>query len=131
MMNFAAGTLVFLGIFGKFGGAVATIPRPVVGGLYCILFGLIAALGLRTVVKADLEEMRNILIIGFILYMGLSLPVYFENATIEIASAPWLAQLIKTVGSTGIAVTAILGLILDNLIPGSREMRGQSKYGEK
>jgi xanthine/uracil permease len=57
-------------------------------------------------------------------------PVYFENTEIIITWAPWLAQIVKTVGTTGIAVTAVLGLILDNVVPGSREIKGQHHYGE-
>jgi xanthine/uracil permease len=126
----SAGILILLGVFGKFGGIISTIPRPVVGGLFCILFGLIAALGMQTLARADLTSMRNLLIIGFVTYMGLSVPVYFENTEIIITWAPWLAQIVKTVGTTGIAVTAVLGLILDNVVPGSREIKGQHHYGE-
>jgi solute carrier family 23 (nucleobase transporter), member 1 len=34
--------LVF-GIFSKFGGLMATMPDPIVGGLYCGIFGMITA----------------------------------------------------------------------------------------
>lgn len=131
IMYVAAVFLIILGLFGKLGGVVATIPRPVVGGLFCILFGLIGALGLSSLARADLSSMRNVMIIGFIIYMGLSVPAYFEKAEVVITWAPWLAQFIKTIGSTGIAVTAILGLLLDNIIPGTAEMRGLPKREEK
>jgi xanthine/uracil permease len=121
---YGASISIFLGLFGKFSGAVATIPRPVLGGLFCVLFGLISSIGLRTVAKADLNSVRNSLIIGFIIYMGFSVPHYFSQTEIVIPSAPWLAQIVSALGSTGIAVTAFLGLILDNIIPGSRKERG-------
>jgi uracil-xanthine permease len=124
VLTFGAGILVILGLFGKLGGAIASIPTPVAGGLFCILFGLIASTGLRTLAKADLTSMRNLLIIGFTIYMGLSVPAYFAEAELTISWAPWLAQIITTVGSTGMAVTAILGLILDNVIPGTPEEKG-------
>ncbi|HVS14556.1 MAG TPA: hypothetical protein VMV46_11575, partial [Thermoanaerobaculia bacterium] len=44
--------------------------------------------------------------------------------------APWLADMVKTVGSTGMAVAAILGLLLDNLIPGTPEERGLAALAE-
>lgn len=69
--------LVLLGIFGKFGGLAAAIPGPVVGGLYCALFGLIAAIGVQQLAKADLSSDRNLFIAGFSLFMGLSVPAYF------------------------------------------------------
>jgi solute carrier family 23 (nucleobase transporter), member 1 len=128
----AAGVLVILGLIAKFGAVVATIPAPIVGGLYCTLFGLIASIGLSNSARADLSSQRNQLIIGFCLFMGLSVPAYFsgveslgfEPGVVTLDWAPWLADMINTVGSTGMAVAAILGLILDNVIPGTPEERG-------
>jgi uracil-xanthine permease len=128
----AAGLLLVLGMVTKFGAAVATIPSPIVGGLYCTLFGLISAVGLSIAARADLQSQRNLLIMGFCLFMGLSVPAYFAGvpalgyppAQIVIPWAPWLAEMLQAIGSTGMAVAAILGLLLDNLIPGSRAERG-------
>lgn len=45
------------------------------------------------------------LILGFILFMGLSVPAYFSG--VELTFEPdWLADMITTVGSTGMAVAA-------------------------
>ena len=120
----AAAMLVGLGLLAKFGAAVASIPVPIVGGLYCTLFGLIAAVGLSIVARADLGSHRNLLIVGFTLFMGLSVPAYFDGVEVVTPAAPWLADLVETVGSTGMAVAALLGLLLDNLIPGTDEERG-------
>ncbi|MCR3921261.1 MAG: purine/pyrimidine permease [Firmicutes bacterium] len=136
VVNIGAGILIFLGIFAKFGGAVATIPSPIVGGLYCALFGLIAAIGISNAAKADLSSMRNLMIIGFILFMGLSVPTYFTG--LEAAGTPfviegavWLSEIITTIGKTSMAVAAFLGLILDNLIPGTAQERGISSKVEQ
>lgn len=128
VVNVAAVILVILGIFGKFGGLVATLPQPIVGALYCTLFGLISAVGLSNTAKADMSSMRNMMIVGFSLFMGLSVPVYIGGAEIVIEGAPWLAEIIKTICSTSMAVAAILGLILDNVIPGTDEERGITSY---
>jgi xanthine/uracil permease len=128
----AAGLLLVMGLVAKVGAAIATIPKPIVGGLYCTLFGLIAAIGLSFAARADLNSQRNQMIIGFSLFMGLSLPAYFQGVPqlgfapvqLSIDSAPWLADLLQTLGSTGIGVAAITGLVLDNLIPGSDAERG-------
>ena len=133
IVNIGAGILIFLGIFGKFGGAVATIPSPIVGGLYCALFGLIAAIGISNTAKADLSSMRDLMIIGFILFMGLSVPAYFKGLAdagtpFVIVGATWLSDIITTIGQTSMAVAAILGLILDNVIPGTPEERGISGH---
>ncbi len=129
-----AGVLVFLGLFTKFGALCATIPEPVVGALYCTLFGLIAGIGIQQISKADLYSDRNLLIIGFSLFMGLSVPAFFKGVP-ALGYAPgseWfsanfpksIADIINAIGTTGMAVSAILGLILDNVIPGTEEERG-------
>ena len=125
VVNIGAVILIFLGIFGKFGAAVATIPGAIVGGLYCALFGLIAAIGISHAAKADLSSMRNMMIIGFIFFMGLSVPFYIGGLGDEVLfGVKWLSDIIKSIGSTGMAVAAIFGLILDNVIPGTLEERG-------
>jgi solute carrier family 23 (nucleobase transporter), member 1 len=134
VVNIGVIVLIFLGIFGKFGGAVATIPGAIVGGLYCTLFGLIASIGISNSAKADLSSMRNMMIMGFILFMGLSVPAYFSGLAaagtpLYFAWAPWLSDMVTTIGSTGMAVAAILGLFLDNIIPGTAEERGIAGYG--
>lgn len=136
VVNMAAIILILLGLLSKFGALVATIPGPVVGGLYCALFGLIASVGLSATAKADLTSQRNLMIIGFTLFMGFVVPAYFkgspgffEGANLVIEGAPWLADMIRTIGSTGMAVAAIFGLLLDNLIPGTDEERGIKAKG--
>jgi solute carrier family 23 (nucleobase transporter), member 1 len=126
----AAGILVLLGLVAKFGALVATIPLPIVGGLYCTLFGLIVSVGLSSLMRADMSSQRNLLIVGFIMFMGLSTPAYFANVEIHISWAEWLGDAIVAVGSTGMAVAAILGLILDNLVPGTPEERGLYRLDE-
>jgi len=127
--------LILLGIFAKFGAFAATIPGPVVGGLYCALFGLIAAVGIQQLAKADLSSDRNLFIAGFSLFMGVSVPAYFEGyvkmytpgAADLLAGLPEaLRNTIESVGKTGMGVGAILGIILDNLIPGTPQERGMT-----
>ncbi len=130
VVNIAVVVLILMGIIGKFGGLVATIPGAIVGGLYCTLFGLIASIGISNSAKADLSSMRNQMIMGFILFMGLSVPYYFQTAGVSFEPM-WLSNIVVSVGSTGMAVAAILGLILDNIIPGTKEERGLHMYGEK
>ncbi len=132
VVTIGAFVLIFLGVFGKFGALASTLPGPVVGAMYCALFGLITAIGVQQVARCDLRSDRNLLIIGFSLFMGLSLPAYFTGVPefgfaakkVVIAAAPWLADMINIIGSTGMAVAAIFGLILDNLLPGTLEERG-------
>jgi len=123
--------LVALGAFAKFGAVVSTIPGPLVGGLYCALFGLIAAVGIQQLAKADLYSQRTLFIAGFILFMGLSVPkwfagsIYGNGSEIVTAALPAaVAKIVISLGSTGMGVAAVLGLFMDNLIPGTAKERG-------
>ncbi|TWT98167.1 Uric acid permease PucK [Botrimarina colliarenosi] len=127
VVQIAGGLLVLLGLFGKFGAIAAAIPQPVVGGLYCVMFGLISAVGVRQFAKADLDSDRNLLIGGFALFMGLSVPAYFnsEAGGAALAAIPYgLGDVLGALGKTGMAVAAVLGIVLDNLIPGTPAERG-------
>jgi len=136
--------LVIVGLFGKFGALAAGIPGPVVGGLYCVLFGMISAVGVQQLAKCDLNSNRNLFIAGFSLFMGLSVPAYFASVagaetidpgetlamyrpTVEVLleNLPSSASgIVKSIGKTGMAVAAILGILLDNLLPGTAKERG-------
>jgi nucleobase transporter 1/2 len=142
VVQIAAVILILLGLFGKFGAVAAAIPGPIVGGLYCTLFGLISAIGIRELTKADLNVDRNLFIAGFALFMGLSVPAYFngdsgsqaleyigtsfqntENGTLN----PFFVavrDVVAAIGKTGMAVAAIIGLTLDNTLPATRKERG-------
>jgi nucleobase transporter 1/2 len=122
----AAGLLVVLGLVAKFGGAIATVPIPIVGGAFLALFGLIAAVGLSNLRRADMDSQRNLMIVGFVLFSGFVFPAYFEGLEGEFSffGIDWLSPIIQQIFSSGIATAAVLGLLLDNLIPGTDAERG-------
>jgi nucleobase transporter 1/2 len=115
--------MIVFGAFGKFGALFTTIPQPIVGGMYCAMFGMIASVGLSNLQFVDLNSARNLFILGFSFFMGLSLPEYFA-ATPVVFEPAWLSDLANTLGSTGMAVGAISALVLDNTVPGTDEERG-------
>lgn len=119
-----AGVLFVLGLFSKFGAVVATIPAPVVGGAYLALFGLIAAVGLSVLRRADMDSQRNLMIVGFVLFSGFVFPSYFNANTVDVLGISWLSDIVNSIGRSGMAVAAVFGLLLDNLIPGTPEERG-------
>jgi nucleobase transporter 1/2 len=118
--------LIALGFVSKIGAFIATIPGPIIGGVYCVLFGLIAAVGLSNLQKADMNSQRNLMIVGFVLFMGLVVPSYMGGLPDDwtLFGSADLTRVVRTIGGSGIAVAAILGLLLDNLIPGTQEERG-------
>jgi nucleobase transporter 1/2 len=126
-----AGAIVMLVLpmFGKFGATLATMPQPVVGSMFVGLFGLIAAVGLSNLQFVNLNNARNLFIIGISFFAGLSFPAHFNAVAINWAAAGKLAEtlgsIVQTILTTGMAVAAIFGIVLDNLLPGAtREERG-------
>jgi solute carrier family 23 (nucleobase transporter), member 1 len=122
-----AGVLVVLGLVSKIGGIIATIPQQVVGGVYLALFGLIAAVGLSNLRRVDMDSQRNLMILGIVLFSGFVFPQYFNVYAGEdwnLWGIDWLSSIVQSIGSSGIAVAAVFGLLLDNLIPGTDEERG-------
>ncbi len=130
VVQIAAVILILLGLFGKFGAIAACMPEPIVGGLYCVMFGLISAVGIKELTKADLNVDRNLFVAGFALFMGLSVPFYFDSdpgkAMLEQVGtfSKGLSDVIGSIGNTGMAVAAIIGLLLDNTLPATRKQRG-------
>jgi len=124
-----AALMLVLGAIGKFGAVFTSIPQPIVGGMYCAMFGMIAAVGLSNLQFVNLNSARNLFIIGFAFFMGLSLPTYFSNNPLDLVSSlDWLEGIINILGQTGMAVGAFIALLLDNTIPGTDEERGLTAW---
>ena len=73
IMTWAAVAAIVLAWVGKLGAALQTIPLPVMGGIMILLFGSIAAVGLNTLIKnqVDLHKSRNLIIVGVTLVFGI------------------------------------------------------------
>lgn len=123
VVQIGAGLMVVLAMLGKFGALFTTIPQPIVGGMYCTMFGMIASVGLSNLQFVNLNSARNLFILGFAFFMGLSLPEWFAANPVTF-SPGWAADVVNTLGSTGMAVGAIIALVLDNTIPGTDQERG-------
>ncbi len=115
--------MIGLAMFGKFGGLFTTIPTPIVGGMYCVMFGMIAGVGLSNLQFVSLNSARNLFVLGFALFMGLTLPHYFGKTELTLEPA-WMKNIVETLCKTGMAVGAVTALVLDNVIPGTDEERG-------
>lgn len=104
VMRIAAVFAIILSFIPKLGGLVQTIPTPVIGGISIILFGMIASVGIRTVVEnqVDMTQRRNLIIASVILVLGLG------GAVVEIAEG---------VQFSGMGLAAIVGLLLNKILP--------------
>ncbi|XP_033104119.1 solute carrier family 23 member 2-like [Anneissia japonica] len=123
--------MILLGCFGKFGALFVTIPDPIVGGLFCVMFGMVTAVGLSNLQFVDLNSSRNLFVVGFSLIMGLVIPNWLnENPTAIQTGISEIDQIITVLLSTSMFVGGILGFLLDNTIPGTDEERGLLKWRE-
>ena len=107
IMRIAAVFAICLGFIPKMSALIRTIPVGVIGGISIILFGMIAAIGVRTLVerKVDLKQSRNLLIGAVIFVLGLGgavLPINFGQVHFTIE---------------GMALAAIVGIILNIILP--------------
>ncbi len=104
IMTWAAITAIALAFVGKLGGALQTIPTPVMGGIMVLLFGAIAVVGMNSLTKVpNLMNPRNLIIIAVILVLGLG-----TYAVTELT--------IKGIGLAGIA-----GVVLNLVLPKAKE----------
>ncbi|XP_066505709.1 solute carrier family 23 member 1 [Hoplias malabaricus] len=117
--------MVFLGLFGKFSAVFITIPEPVIGGMFLVMFGMIAAVGISNLQYVDLNSSRNLVILGFSTFSGLVLPTWFHSNPDMISTGiTELDQLIMVLFTTHMFIGGFFGFVLDNTIPGTDEERG-------
>lgn len=109
VLRIAACYAIVLGLLGKFGVILQTIPQPVMGGVSIILFGMISSVGARTMVdsKLDFSNSRNLIIASLIFVFGIAI----DNIII------W-----KTVSVSGLALAALVGVLCNKLLPKDREL---------
>ncbi|XP_063232307.1 solute carrier family 23 member 2 isoform X2 [Bacillus rossius redtenbacheri] len=132
VIQYAAVLMLLQGVISKFGAVFIIIPEPVVGGMFCVMFGMIAAFGLSALQYVDLNSSRNLYILGFSTFFGLVLPKWMEQNPNAIQLGNEIADGILTVLlSTSILVGGVVGCVLDNLIPGTPEERGLIAWQEQ
>lgn len=71
--------MILFGTFTKFGAAFAIIPEPIIGGIYCVMFGIITGVGISSAQFVDLNSPRNLFILGFSIFFGLAFPTWISN----------------------------------------------------
>ena len=68
-----------VGVVGKIGALFVSIPDPIVGGVFMVMFGMISAVGISNLQFADMNSSRNLFVVGFSIVFGLALPHYMET----------------------------------------------------
>lgn len=116
----AAVLAVTFGFVGKISAIIQTIPVAVMGGVSILLFGIIASSGMRMLIDrhVDLGRKRNLIISSVILVIGIggalvNVPLTFDMGGGEVVEAD--------VQIAGMALAAIVGLVLNLVLPGREE----------
>lgn len=105
VIAFAATLALGMSFVPKLGALIQSIPTPVMGGVAMVLFGVIAASGVRTLVESrlDFSDKRNLIIPSVILVVGIG------GAVLQLG--PFQLQ--------GMALAAVVGVVLNLVLPRS------------
>lgn len=109
VIRIAAITGIVFSMIGKVSAFLKTIPGAVLGGIMLLLFGMIAATGVNNMItnKTDMSNTRNLIIVSLILTTGIG------GAVLQIGD----------ISMTGIGLSALIGVILNLIIPESKEIK--------
>lgn len=104
----AAVLAIFFGFIDIIAVLIESIPTAVMGGVSILLFGIIASSGLRMLIdnNVDLGQNRNLIIASVILVIGIGglyIELQLPNFDLQVS---------------GMALSAIVGVILNLILPG-------------
>ncbi len=125
VIRIAAYFAILLAFCPKFSALISAMPGATMGGVSLVLYGMISAVGVRNVVenKVDFTNSRNVIIAAII--MVLSIGIAFSaagNISFSVGSL--------TIGLSGLAVGAIVGILLNAILPGKDYEFGVDDQGD-
>ena len=121
VIGLAAIIAIILGFFTKFTALISTIPTAVLGGVSLLLYGFISVNGLKVLIQnqVDFNNTKNVIVASAMLVLGLG------GATISIVSG----DLAVTI--SGMSLAAIIGIILNLILPDEKEEANVDKRKNK
>lgn len=121
VIRIAAIIAIILSFSPKFAAVIAVMPAATIGGVSLVLYGMISAVGVRNVVEnqVDFTESRNLLIAALILVLAIGIK-YGANDAINIGFT----------SLSGLAVAALVGIIMNAILPGNTYEFGKNIKGD-
>ena len=121
VIRLAAVYAIILSFSPKVAEVIGSMPTAIIGGVSFMLYGMISAIGVRNVVenKVDFTKSRNLIIAAVILVSGLG---FSDGLTFTIAGT--------SITLTSLAIAAILGILLNAILPGKDYDFDQEVEGE-
>lgn len=122
VIRLAAVYAMVLSFIPKFAQVISSLPTAIIGGVSFILYGMISAIGIRNVVenKVDFANSRNLIVAACILVCGLG---FSSGLTFEIGGT--------SITLTSLAIAAIVGVILNAVLPGNDYEFGVNPKGDR
>ncbi|MFC0876888.1 uracil-xanthine permease family protein [Saccharicrinis sp. FJH2] len=107
VLQIAAVTGIVFSVIGKISGFLKTIPQSVLGGIMVLLFGMIASVGIKSLIdsKTDMNKTRNQVIVSVILTIGIGGAVM-----------SW-----GRFSLSGIGLASVVGVLLNLVLPNKKE----------
>jgi len=120
--------MMVVSIVAKFGVLLATMPQAMASGLYCVVFGMIVAVGLSNLKHVDLNNQRNLFIIGFSIFNSMSVAGpggYFSTLDSNPFGTGNGSAIALSIFSSPMIIAFICSMFLDSTSGGAtREQRG-------
>ncbi|QCD78714.1 solute carrier family 23 [Vigna unguiculata] len=129
VVQISAGFMIFFSTLGKFGAVFASIPFPIFAAIYCVVFGLVAAVGISFLQFTNMNSMRNLIITGLTLFLGISVPQFFNQYWTSSHHGPvhtnagWFNAFMNTIFSSPATVGLIVAVLLDNTLEVERSKK--------
>ncbi len=120
VIRIAACFAILLSFCPKFSALIGAMPAATIGGVSLVLYGMISAVGVRNIVEnqVDFTHSRNLFIAALILVLAIGIK-YGANDAISIGFT----------SLSGLAVAAIVGILLNAILPGNDYEFNQSSRG--
>ncbi|KAL8505594.1 hypothetical protein ACS0TY_016729 [Phlomoides rotata] len=122
VIQISAFFMLFFSVLGKFGAVLASIPLPIVGALYCVLFALMSSAGFGLLQYCNLNSFRTKFILGFSFFMGLSVPRYFSDYVLTSGRGPvhthsmWFNKIVLVIFTSPAMVAGTVAMFLDTTL---------------
>jgi len=122
VIRIAAVFAIILSFCPKFSAIISCMPAATIGGVSLVLYGMISAVGVRNVVEnqVNFKSSRNVIIMALILVLSIGIS-YSEKGSLDIGFT----------SLSGLAVGALVGIILNAILPGKDYEFGKNIAGDK
>ena len=126
VIRLAAVFAIVLSFCPKFAALIVAMPAATMGGVSLVLYGMISAVGVRNVVEnqVDFTKSRNVLIAAMILCLAIGIKYYDASGAVSFTVGA------VTISLSGLAVAALVGILMNAILPGKDYEFGTNQQGD-